>query len=80
MAENSHKKVTNLTGVYCAEDLLSRSGGGLFSLMRIAMTRSAELAEGKPSLLESPASNKIITIVFEEIASGLIVIKNKNGK
>ncbi len=77
MAAVPGKRVVNTTGVYCVQDLLKQSGGGLFSLVRIAMLRAAELASGKPSLLENPSTNKIITNVFEEIANGKIVYKKK---
>ena len=75
--EVSKKRVVNTTGVYCVQDLLKQSGGGLFSLVRISMARASELASGKPSLLPNPSSNKIITTVFEEIANGLITVKKK---
>lgn len=80
MKEAILKRAYNPNGVYCVEDLLNQSGGGLFSLVRVAMARSAELAGGKPSLLEKPSTNKIITTVFEEIANGLVVVKEKAGK
>ena len=80
MSENHPIRAYNPAGVYCVQDLLNQSGGGLFSLVRIAMTRSSELASGKPSLLENPSTNKIITTAFEEIANGRIVLKKKAEK
>lgn len=80
MPEKPPIRAYNASGVYCVQDLLNQSGGGLFSLVRIAMSRSAELADGKPSLLEKPSTNKIITTVFEEIANGKIVFKKTDAK
>ena len=77
MSDIQSKKDMQLAGVFCTEDLLNKSGGGLFSLVRIAMIRSLELASGKPSLIEHPSSNKIITTVFEEIVQGKIALKKK---
>lgn len=75
MQENDGKKVTRKTGVYCVEDLLNKSGGGQFSLVRIAMLRARELEAGKPSLIENFSSNKVVTIVFEEILQGKVARK-----
>lgn len=75
MTDIPKKKVINTTGVYCVQDLLKQSGGGLFSLVRICMLRAAEMAAGKPTLLDQPSSHKIITTVFEEIANGKITVK-----
>jgi|CXWL01.1.fsa_nt_gi DNA-directed RNA polymerase subunit K/omega len=77
MSFSQSKKAIQLNGVFCTEDLLHKSGGGLFSLVRISMMRALELASGKPSLIEKPSSNKIITTVFEEIIAGKIVFKKK---
>lgn len=79
MSDSKSKKAAQLNGVFCTEDLLHKSGGGLFSLVRVAMIRALELAAGKPSLIEHPSSNKIITTVFEEISAGKVGLK-KNEK
>lgn len=74
MQEDQGKRVVR-NGVYCAEDLLKKSGGGQFALVRVAMLRAKELDSGRPSLIENFSSNKIVTIVFEEIIQGKVALK-----
>lgn len=52
-------------------------GGGIFSLVRLAMIRALELASGKPSLINHASSDKVTTIALEEIAQGKIIFMNK---
>lgn len=79
MDEHSPKGIRGI-GVFCVEDLLKQSGGGLYALVRVAMLRSAELAAGKPALLDSSGSDKFITTAFEEILRGKIAVKKKTGQ
>ena len=61
----------------CREELLLKVGGGVFSLVRVAMLRALELASGKPSLIDNASSDKTTVIVLEEISQGKIVLKNQ---
>ena len=56
--QGNYDKTVARDGVYCVEDLLKKSGGGQFSLVRIAMLRARELDSGKPSLIENFNSKK----------------------
>lgn len=75
MGDHSSNKIWQTTGVFCAEDLIGQSGSGLFSLVRVAMLRSSELAAGKPALVDHHLSEKTVTVVFKEIASGKVALK-----
>ena len=57
------------------EDLLPKAEMSIYRLVCMASNRALELSEGKPSLIEKPASDKITTIALEEIAKGKIHIK-----
>ena len=57
------------------EDLLPKADMSIYRLVRMASNRALELSEGKPALIEKPASDKITTIALEEIAKGKIHIK-----
>jgi len=56
-------------------DLLPRSGGSVYKLVRLASKRAAELADGKPKLIEKSSSEKLTTISLEEILFGKVVLK-----
>jgi DNA-directed RNA polymerase subunit K/omega len=75
MEENQGKQVVRRSSFYCVEDLLRKSGGGQFSLVRVAMLRALELESGKPSLIETRPSDKVVTTVFEEILQGKVALK-----
>lgn len=77
MVNSSSKKLMPEIGAFCAQDLINKSGSGLYTLIRLAMVRSAQLAAGKPALIEHGPAEKIVTIVFKEIADGRIEAKNK---
>ena len=74
--KNENQDTYNTRVAFCSEELLSQSGGSLFSLARIAMLRALELAAGKRPLINNPSSDKVATIAFEEIAQGKILFKN----
>lgn len=57
------------------ENLLSRSGGSVYKLIRLASKRASELAENKPNLIDAPASQKLATIALHEISAGKVVLK-----
>lgn len=80
MTDNLKNQMWQSTGVFCAEDLISKCGSGLFSLVRVAMLRSAQLAAGKPALVEHSLSEKTVTVVFKEIAAGKVTLKKENIK
>jgi DNA-directed RNA polymerase omega subunit len=57
--------------------MLSKTGGGIFSLARIAMIRSLEIHFGKPPLIKHMASDKATTIALKEIGQGKIAMRHK---
>lgn len=54
------------------EDLLSKAGGSVYRLVRMASKRALEISEGKPTLLEKASSDKPTSIALEEIAKGKV--------
>ena len=67
------------------EDLLPRSGGSVYSLVRMAAIRALELSEGKPCLIAKPSTDKVTSIALEEILQGKLEMKKsvdqrKGGK
>ena len=58
------------------EKLLVSSGGSLYSLVRMAMLRALELADGKPCLVKNPLTEKLATIALQEISLGKVVTKS----
>ena len=61
------------------EELLERSGGSIYRLVRMAANRALELAEGKPRLIKH-ASEKSTTVALEEIRAGKVVYKEVADK
>ncbi len=57
------------------EDLLPRSGGSVYSLVRMAANRALELSEGKPCLISKPSTDKVTSIALEEILQGKLEMK-----
>ena len=57
------------------EDLLPKAGYSVYKLVRMASNRAVELADGKPKLLDLPASEKTPTIALEEIRAAKVVLK-----
>jgi len=57
------------------EDLLPKADWSIYRLVRMAANRTTELADGKPSLIEKPNSDKLTTIALDEIAQGKVVYK-----
>lgn len=57
------------------EDLLPRSGGSIYRLVRMAACRALELSEGKPCLISKPSTDKVTSIALEEILQGKIEMK-----
>jgi len=57
------------------EELLPKSGYSIYTLVRIASKRATELADGKPSLIETSANAKTATLALEEIRAGKVVLK-----
>ncbi|MBL8014316.1 MAG: DNA-directed RNA polymerase subunit omega [Candidatus Omnitrophica bacterium] len=67
------------------ESLLSKAGGSVYKLVRLASKRASELAENKPNLIDAPMSQKLATIALHEISAGKVVLKevadaNTTGK
>ena len=73
MGKNQNNGIKKMTGVFCSEELLPQTGGGIFRLVRIATLRALELASGKPPLIHNASSGKVTTIALEEIAQGKII-------
>ena len=57
------------------ENLLPKSGGSVYRLVRMAAHRALELSEGKPTLVEKPSSDKLTSIALEEILKGKVVLR-----
>ena len=77
MREDGKKENVRLLNVNCTQDLLSKLGGNLFQLVRVAANRALELDAGKPALVPFLASEKVTTIALREIAQGKVVLKVK---
>lgn len=58
------------------EDLLPKTGFSIYKLVRLASARAAELADGKPKLVDSPVMEKVTTVALEEIRQGKVVLKD----
>ena len=58
------------------ENLLEKSGGSIYKLVRLASKRAAELADNKPNLIDAPNSQKIATTALHEISAGKVVLKD----
>jgi DNA-directed RNA polymerase omega subunit len=58
------------------ENLLPKSGGSVYKLIRLASKRASELADNKPNLIDAPMSQKLTTVALREIACGKVVIKS----
>ena len=56
------------------EELLPKTGGSIFKLVRLASTRASELAEGRPKLIDVPMNTKIATVALEEILDAKVVL------
>ena len=80
MQDNEKRNIVKLPSVFCSEDLLSKVGGNVFQLVRIAANRALELDSGKPSLISNFSSDKVTTIALEEIVQGKVVLKSKKTK
>lgn len=57
------------------EELLPKSGGSVYSLIRMAANRALELSEGKPHLISTVSTDKVTSIALEEIRQGKIETK-----
>ena len=57
------------------ENLLAKSGGSVYKLIRLASKRASELADNKPNLIDAPNSQKLATIALHEISAGKVVLK-----
>ena len=76
------KKSNNIkrpSGVFFSEELLPKSGGNVFRLVRMAAIRALELSEGKPPLINNSFSDKSTTIALEEISQGKISYAGKKA-
>jgi DNA-directed RNA polymerase omega subunit len=58
------------------ENLLPKSGGSVYKLIRLASKRAGELADNKPNLIDAPLTQKLTTVALREIAQGKVVIKS----
>lgn len=64
------------------DKLLNQAGGGMFSLVRMAMIRAVEIQAGSPPLVDCRhlALDKYATIALEEISQGRMTIVSKGLK
>lgn len=60
------------------ENLLSRSGGSVYRLTRMAAKRALEISDGQPPLINKPVSDKATSIALEEILEGKIEARQVN--
>lgn len=58
------------------ENLLDKTGGSVYKLVRLASKRASELADNKPNLIDAPSSQKLATIALREISAGKVVLKD----
>lgn len=58
------------------EDLLPKTGFSIYRLVRLASARAAELADGKPKLIETPVTEKVTSVALDEIRAGKVVLKD----
>jgi DNA-directed RNA polymerase omega subunit len=58
------------------ENLLPKSGGSVYKLIRLASKRASELADNKPNLIDAPVTQKLTTVALREIAEGKVVLKS----
>ena len=65
---------------YAIEELISKSGGSVYKLVRIAAKRAMEISDGKPCLVNNLFSDKFTTIALEEIRQGKIESKQVSEK
>lgn len=52
------------------DQLLSQTGGSIFSLVRLTMARALEIQDGKPPMVKYHDSDKATTIAMEEVRQG----------
>jgi DNA-directed RNA polymerase omega subunit len=57
------------------ENMLTKSAGSVYKLVRLASKRASELADNKPNLIDAPNSQKLATIALQEISAGKVVLK-----
>ena len=57
------------------EELLDKSLGSVYKLVVLAAKRALEIAEGKPRLIDLPASMKPSTVALHEISRGLVTAR-----
>ena len=58
------------------ENLLPKSGGSIYKLVRLASKRASELADNKPNLIDAPSSQKLTTVALNEISAGKVVLSD----
>ena len=58
------------------EDLLPKTGFSIYKLVRLASARAAELADGKPKLVNSALTDKVTSVALEEIRSARVILKD----
>lgn len=62
------------------EDMLDQANGSVYSLVRLAALRALELADGKPTLIDNPETDKVTSIAFKEIIAGRVELKEAAEK
>ena len=80
MQKDDNGQVRRQSTAFFTEDLLSKTGGSIYYLVHLSILRSLELADGKPALVNSQATDKVVTIAFKEIAQGKIALKGKKQR
>ena len=78
MQQEQNKTNKRLQVSYSLEKMLPNAGGSVFRLVRLAVARALELADGKPPLIDTIPADKVSMIALEEIAQGRVVYRT-NG-
>ena len=60
--------------------MLSESGAGVFTLVRLAQMRALEIQGGSPSLISKHVSDKPTIMALEEISQGKVTLSPRKIK
>lgn len=66
-------------GYHTIEELLLKSKNSIYRLVRMAASRSMELADGKPKLVTHVSTDKLTTIALDEIQEGKVELAEKTS-
>jgi len=58
------------------EDLLPKADWSVYRLVRMVANRTAELSDGRPSLIKHSKEDKLTSVAMAEVAQGKVVFKD----